>query len=88
MADPYRGAGRSTLWSRARRAPPSWTARALLWYQGESDGGNETLHGQNFAALYADWHADFATIEQLYVERGRLEDVFRQLTGDEQGENA
>jgi ABC-2 type transport system ATP-binding protein len=23
--------------------------------------------------------------EQLYVERGRLEDVFRQLTGDEQG---
>ena len=27
-------------------------------------------------------------IEQLYVERGRLEDVFRQLTGDEQGEIA
>ena len=27
-------------------------------------------------------------IEQLYVERGRLEEVFRQLTGDEQGENA
>ena len=24
-------------------------------------------------------------IEQLYVERGRLEDVFRQITGDEQG---
>jgi ABC-2 type transport system ATP-binding protein len=25
-------------------------------------------------------------IEQLYVERGRLEDVFRQITGDEQGQ--
>lgn len=25
-------------------------------------------------------------IEQLYVERGRLEDVFRQLTGDDQGD--
>lgn len=24
-------------------------------------------------------------VEQLYVERGRLEDVFRQITGDEQG---
>jgi len=54
------------LW-RARLAGIASTARALLWYQGESDGGNETLHGQNFAALYADWHADFATIEQLYV---------------------
>jgi ABC-2 type transport system ATP-binding protein len=28
------------------------------------------------------------SIEQLYVERGRLEDVFRQLTGGEQGENS
>jgi len=28
------------------------------------------------------------TCSAIYVERGRLEDVFRQLTGDEQGENA
>ena len=43
------------------------TARALLWYQGESDNGNEALHAQNFDLLYNDWHGDFAALEQLYV---------------------
>ncbi|MCP3915381.1 MAG: hypothetical protein GY711_07485 [bacterium] len=54
------------LW-RARRAEVATTARALLWYQGESDNGNEALHAQNFDALYDDWHADFPALEKLYV---------------------
>ncbi|MBL6755426.1 MAG: hypothetical protein ISQ11_03375 [Planctomycetes bacterium] len=54
------------LW-RARLAGIASTARALLWYQGESDNGNEALHAQNFDLLYNDWHGDFAALEQLYV---------------------
>ncbi|MGD2018969.1 MAG: sialate O-acetylesterase [Planctomycetota bacterium] len=54
------------LW-RARLAEMAATARALLWYQGESDNGDEALHAQNFAALHGDWRADFPALEQLYV---------------------
>ncbi|MDA7650678.1 hypothetical protein N8607_00080 [bacterium] len=54
------------LW-RARLAGIASTARALLWYQGESDNGAEALHAQNFDLLYNDWHADFPALEQLYV---------------------
>ncbi len=54
------------LW-RARLAGVAETARALLWYQGESDNGDEALHAQNFAALYGDWRSDFTALEQLYA---------------------
>lgn len=54
------------LW-RTRLAGIAPTARALLWYQGESDNGDEALHAQNFDLLYNDWHGDFPALEQLYV---------------------
>ena len=77
------------LW-RARLAEVASTARALLWYQGESDNGDEALHAQNFASLVADWRADFPALEQLYVFQVRtgcgvsgrgIREVQRQLPG-------
>jgi len=46
--------------------------RALLWYQGESDGENAALWQQNFDALHDDWLLDFPALEQLYVFQIRL----------------
>jgi hypothetical protein len=42
-------------------------ARALFYYQGESDGANAMLHNALFDSLYRDWKNDYQALEQIYV---------------------
>jgi hypothetical protein len=62
---------------RAAQSTFQASARALIWYQGESDGGsdgqtwNGNLYPTKFAQLRADWYADFPALEQLYVVQVR-----------------
>lgn len=58
------------LW-RSRRAGVADAARALIWYQGESDTGNANGHLIGFKTLYTDWAADYPSLEQLYVHQIR-----------------
>ena len=46
------------LW-RARQAGVAESARALIWYQGESDGDDYQGWARGFRRLYDDWHEDF-----------------------------
>jgi hypothetical protein len=42
--------------------------KALFWYQGESDAGNDfPSYLQSFNQLYFDWHADYPSLQRLYV---------------------
>lgn len=45
--------------------------RAILWYQGESDGGNFQGHRDGFLALVEDWRSDYTPIERIYVTQLR-----------------
>ncbi|MGH1340189.1 MAG: sialate O-acetylesterase [Nannocystales bacterium] len=45
--------------------------RAILWYQGESDGEAWEAHSTGFEALIEDWSEDYPDIEQLYVTQLR-----------------
>lgn len=45
--------------------------RAILWYQGESDGEAWEAHAAGFEALIEDWSEDYGDIEQLYVTQIR-----------------
>ncbi len=45
--------------------------RAILWYQGESDGEAWEAHAAGFEALIDDWSEDYADIERLYVTQIR-----------------
>lgn len=45
--------------------------RAILWYQGESDGEAWEAHATGFEALIGDWSEDYPDIEQLYVTQVR-----------------
>lgn len=43
-------------------------AKAILWYQGESDGGNLPRNYFNsFLDLYRDWNEDYPGIKKVYV---------------------
>lgn len=55
------------LW-RAEQAGVANTARAMLWYQGESDRTTDLgLYQQRFDILYNDWQQDYPALEQIYV---------------------
>lgn len=41
-------------------------ARALFYYQGESDADNAQIHAAGFDALYADWQVDYPGLEHIY----------------------
>lgn len=82
------------LW-RSREAGVMTHARALIWFQGESDVGNAATYKSSFMELYRDWMEDYAGLEHVYVHQIRntaelcghdplLREVQRQL-GDEPG---
>jgi PKD repeat protein len=56
---------------RARAAGVADDARAILYYQGESDGADAAGHRAGLEALVEDWRADFASIERVYVTQVR-----------------
>jgi len=56
---------------RMQAAGLSDDVRAILWYQGESDGEAWEAHAAGFEALIEDWAEDFPDIEQLYVTQVR-----------------
>ncbi len=54
------------LW-RAQQAQVATAARALLWYQGESDGANAQGWRSGFEDVLQDWSVDFPGIEDLWL---------------------
>ncbi|TAH38094.1 MAG: hypothetical protein EYC70_05585 [Planctomycetota bacterium] len=52
---------------RAAQAGVQGAAKAILWYQGESDGDRYEAYSINFADLYADWLSDYSAVEKVYV---------------------
>ncbi len=59
------------LLRRAQAAGIAGDVRAILFYQGESDGANATGHHDGFVALYQDWLEDFDGVERVYVTQVR-----------------
>jgi len=59
------------LLSRARWAGVDVAARAVLFYQGESDGEDAAGHVAGFTALVQDWQEDFAGLEHVYTTQVR-----------------
>jgi hypothetical protein len=45
--------------------------RAILYYQGESDGANAQAHHDGFVALHEHWRADYPGVERFYVTQVR-----------------
>ncbi|MEM6991296.1 MAG: PKD domain-containing protein [Myxococcota bacterium] len=79
------------LLTRMRAAGVDGGLRAILWYQGESDGADFQTHHDGFVALYEDWLEDYAGIERTYVTQVRagcgadliaLQDVQRRFADD------
>ena len=60
------------LW-RCQMAGVTAHARAMFWYQGESDTGNASGHIDGFLDLHSDWLIDYPNIEQFYVFQLRQE---------------
>ena len=54
------------LW-RAQQSSVQNNVRAMLWYQGESDGPDVTGHENGFTALHSDWNADFPSLEKIFI---------------------
>jgi hypothetical protein len=67
--DPSTNYGR--LLQRLINAGLSDHIRAMMYYQGESDGNRADIHKTLFEALHADWEEDFSTIEAYYVVQVR-----------------
>ena len=57
---------------RARLANVTNDVRAVLWYQGESDGGAGATHENGFIALYQDWKENYPSIERVYIQQLRV----------------
>lgn len=45
--------------------------RAMIYYQGESDGDRALIHKTLFEALHEDWRTDYPSIEAFYVVQVR-----------------
>ncbi len=60
------------LLTRVRAAGLENGIRAMLFYQGESDGGDALGHHDGFIALHADWLEDYLPLEQTYVTQIRV----------------
>jgi hypothetical protein len=56
---------------RARAAELATTARAMLWYQGESDGEEVAAYTTRFATLHAAWMQDYPALEKTYLFQTR-----------------
>lgn len=56
---------------RARKAGVKNAARAMFWYQGESDGTNALGWKNGFEDLVDDWAEDFPNIEHFWVVQVR-----------------
>ncbi len=67
--DPSTNYGR--LLQRLNNAGLASHIRAMMFYQGESDGGRADIHKSLFEALHADWEEDFANIEAYYIVQVR-----------------
>ena len=59
------------LLTRLRAAGVDRDMRAILWYQGETDGAGFQLHHDGFVALYEDWLEDYGDFERTYVTQLR-----------------
>ncbi|MDX1913095.1 MAG: LamG-like jellyroll fold domain-containing protein, partial [Saprospiraceae bacterium] len=59
------------LLRRLRNAGALEHIRAVIYYQGESDGDRADIHKSLFEALYADWETDFPGVEAYYVVQVR-----------------
>jgi PKD repeat protein len=68
-ANPATNYGR--LFERTERAGLSDGVRAILFYQGESDGPRAAEHVAGFTALHAAWREDFPNVERVYVVQVR-----------------
>ena len=67
--DPATNYGR--LLQRLTNAKLTNHLRAILYYQGESDGDRAEIHKSLFEALYAAWATDFQSVESYYVVQVR-----------------
>ena len=82
---------------RLQQADLADKVRAIIWYQGETDGKNAmTLQSykDRFYELYEGWMADFPNFEQLYINQirkscngttyhfARIQEAQRQLAGE------
>ena len=56
---------------RATRAQVRSRVRALLFYQGESDGADATGHHDGFTTLHHAWSEDFPAVERFYATQIR-----------------
>ncbi len=56
---------------RAKNAEIANAARAMFWFQGESDGNAAQAHENGFIALYHDWKVDYPNLEKIYVTQVR-----------------
>ncbi len=52
---------------RAQQSDVADSARAIFYYQGESDNGDAPVHSNGFAALHADWAVDYPGLEHIYA---------------------
>jgi len=59
------------LLDRTERSGASGSIRAILFYQGESDGANAEAHRDGFTALHEDWRLDYPEVEHFYVTQVR-----------------
>jgi hypothetical protein len=59
------------LLDRTRRSGALGHIRAILFYQGESDGLNATAHHDGFVALHENWREDYPGVEHFYVTQVR-----------------
>jgi PKD repeat protein len=79
---------------RVRTAGVDDLVRAIIYYQGESDGADAVGHHDGLVALIADWREDFPSLERVYVTQVRpgcgnpsiqLRDAQRRLADEVEG---
>ncbi|MEO6190283.1 MAG: sialate O-acetylesterase, partial [Saprospiraceae bacterium] len=54
-----------SLLFRALKSNLALAAKAIFWYQGESNGSN--MYFENFKSLYQDWKLDYPNVQKTYV---------------------
>lgn len=69
-ANLYDGGGKTRTYNRmlfrAENAGVAKAARALFYYQGESDKGNVAQHAAGFQSLMENWKTDYPALEKIY----------------------
>ncbi|MFT5513017.1 MAG: hypothetical protein ACI8SE_001417, partial [Bacteroidia bacterium] len=69
--DPSNPTNLSTIYGRllyrVQKAHFDQNIRGILYFQGESDGGNAVLHDTLFQKLHSFWKMDYPSFEKLYV---------------------